>query len=76
MSDKKVHEESGDVLMKMEGFWKKNQKLIIIAVTALVVGVGGWFGYQNMVVAPKETLAAHFHNTYDRAIPNLMVAFS
>ena len=25
---------------------------------------------------PKEKLAAHFHNTYDRAIPNLIVAFS
>ena len=25
---------------------------------------------------PKEMLAAHFHNTYDRAIPNLVVAFS
>ena len=25
---------------------------------------------------PKEILAAHFHNTYDRAIPNLIVAFS
>ena len=53
-----MHEESGDVLMKMEGFWKKNQKLIIIALTALVLGVGGWFGYQHRVVAPKETQAA------------------
>lgn len=25
---------------------------------------------------PKEILAAHFHNTYERAIPNLVVAFS
>ncbi len=25
---------------------------------------------------PKDVLAAHFHNTYDRAIPNLLVAFS
>ena len=30
----------------------------------------------NTVTLPKETLAAHFHNTYDRAIPNLVVAFS
>ena len=28
------------------------------------------------VKLPVETLAAHFHNTYDRAIPNLVVAFS
>lgn len=25
---------------------------------------------------PREVLAAHFHNTYDRAIPNLVVALS
>jgi len=25
---------------------------------------------------PKSMLAAHFHNTYDRAIPNLVIAFS
>ena len=25
---------------------------------------------------PKEILAAHFHNTYDRAISNLIIAFS
>lgn len=28
------------------------------------------------VKLPAEMLAAHFHNTYDRAIPNLVVAFS
>lgn len=30
----------------------------------------------DTVKLPKEMLAAHFHNTYDRAIPNLLVAFS
>lgn len=30
----------------------------------------------DTVELPKEILAAHFHNTYDRAIPNLIVAFS
>ena len=30
----------------------------------------------DTVDLPKEILAAHFHNTYDRAIPNLLVAFS
>ena len=30
----------------------------------------------DTVDLPKEILAAHFHNTYERAIPNLMVAFS
>ena len=30
----------------------------------------------DTVSAPRELLAAHFHNTYDRAIPNLVVALS
>jgi len=30
----------------------------------------------DTVELPNEVLAAHFHNTYDRAIPNLLVAFS
>lgn len=28
------------------------------------------------ITQPKDKLAAHFHNTYDRAIPNLIVALS
>ena len=28
------------------------------------------------VTLPKEVLAAHFHDTYERAIPNLLVAFA
>ncbi len=59
MSDKKVVEaENADVLMRVEGFWKKYQKQIIIGVSAIVVVVGGWYAYQNMVVAPKEEQAA------------------
>ena len=30
----------------------------------------------DAIKVPKENLAAHFHNTYDRAIPNLLVAFN
>jgi len=30
----------------------------------------------DVVELPKEMLAAHFHNTYDRAIENLVVALS
>jgi hydroxymethylglutaryl-CoA lyase len=30
----------------------------------------------DTVTSPRELLAAHFHNTYDRAIPNLVVALS
>ncbi len=43
-----------DVILKARGFWTKNQKPIGIAVIALVVIFGGWYVYQNFVVAPKE----------------------
>lgn len=59
MSEKKVHvEESNEVVHKLEGFWKKNQKQLLIVIGAVVVLVGGWYGYQSMVVAPKEQQAA------------------
>ena len=43
-----------DVILKARGFWTKNQKPIGIAVIVLVVIFGGWYVYQNYVVAPKE----------------------
>ncbi len=43
-----------DVILKARGFWTKNQKPIGIAVIALVVIFGGWYVYNNYVVAPKE----------------------
>ena len=30
----------------------------------------------DAVKLPSDILAAHFHNTYDRAIPNLIMAFN
>ena len=59
MTDKKVHDtESGDVLLKVESFWKKYQKQLLIGIGVIVIGVGGWYVYQNMVIAPKEDQAA------------------
>lgn len=46
-----------DVLLKAEGFWKKNQKVILIALVALLVLVGGWYAYNQFVVKPKEDKA-------------------
>lgn len=58
MSDKKTTvEESNDALLKIESFWKKYQKQILIIVGAIVVVIGGWYGYQSFVVAPKEASA-------------------
>lgn len=60
MSEKHVPEvevETNDALLKAQGFWQKNQKAILGAVVVLVVVVGGYFGYQQFVVKPKEEKA-------------------
>jgi tetratricopeptide (TPR) repeat protein len=60
MADKKVQVvESGDALLKMESFWNKYSKQILIALGVIVVVVGGWYGYQSFIVAPKEEQAAN-----------------
>lgn len=60
MSEKHVPEVaiSNDPLLKAQGFWYKNQKAILGAVVAVVVVVGGYFGYQQFVVKPKEEKAS------------------
>jgi|SRR3954454_21710299 TolA-binding protein len=68
MAEKKVAEkkapvqqqrtEQGDSWLRIEAFLKKYQKAILIVVGAVVVIVGGWYAYQNMVVEPKEEQAA------------------
>lgn len=58
MSDKHVPEvETNDALLKMQSFWQKNQKGLIGLLVAIVVIVGGYFGYQQLVVKPKEEKA-------------------
>lgn len=59
MSEKHVSEVpvTNDALSKAQGFWQTNQKAIIGAVVAVVVVVGGYFGYQQYVVKPKEEKA-------------------
>lgn len=46
-----------DPMMQIEGFFKKNQKQVLTVIGALVVIIGGWYAYQNFIVAPKETEA-------------------
>ena len=61
MSEKKVQVvESGDTLLKIESFWQKNSKQILIAVGVIVIAIAGWYGYQSLVVAPKEDEAAGY----------------
>lgn len=58
MAETKVHTEQGDVLLKAESFWKNYQKQILIALTAIVVVVGGWYGYKSFILEPKEQQAS------------------
>src|SRR5579862_4237504 len=57
MSQEKLHAVETDPLVKAKNFWNKFQKPITIAVTAVVVIVGGWYAYQNWFVQPKEDQA-------------------
>ncbi|MGN6214124.1 tetratricopeptide repeat protein [Parafilimonas sp.] len=58
MAEAHVHEaKTGDTSFNMERFWFRNQKPIIAVIIAIVVIAGGWFAYQNYVVAPKEAEA-------------------
>lgn len=60
MSEKKVQvAESGDTLLKMESFWQKYSKQLLIAVGVVVIAIAGWYGYQSFVVQPKEDEAAN-----------------
>ena len=61
MSEKKnvMEAESGDIaIAKAKDFWTRNSKPILIVGTALVLLVGGYWGYKNLVQKPKEEKAA------------------
>jgi len=46
-------------LLKVQNSFEKNQKIIIGALVAIVVLVGGYFGYKYYIQAPKEEKAAN-----------------
>ncbi len=50
-------QETNEVLQKAKGFWASNSKTVIYAGTALILLLGGWFGYQKLVKEPKELKA-------------------
>ncbi len=58
MSDKKTV-ETGDqeIVDKAIGFWEKNSKKIITVSLAVIVVVGGYLGYKNLIQLPKEQKA-------------------
>jgi len=44
-------------VLKMEAFVRKNRWFFIGGISALVIVIGGYFGYQEFVVKPRETNA-------------------
>jgi len=58
MSDKKTV-DTGDqeVVDKAIGFWENNSKKIITISVAIIVVVGGYLGYKNLIQLPKEQKA-------------------
>jgi len=58
MADTHVHEaKTEDVVVKAKNFWTQYQKPLLTIIIVLVVLIGGWYGYKNYIVAPKETEA-------------------
>ncbi|HEX5154148.1 MAG TPA: tetratricopeptide repeat protein [Parafilimonas sp.] len=58
MADTHVHEaKREDVVVKAKDFWTQYQKPLLTIIIVLVVLIGGWYGYKNYIVAPKETEA-------------------
>jgi tetratricopeptide (TPR) repeat protein len=59
MSDQhQAHTESNDFVLKAQSFWQKNSKTVLIILVALLAVVGGYFGYTNYILKPKEDKAA------------------
>jgi len=55
MSDE---QELKETIEKMQGFWQKFQTPFLIVIAVIVIGGGGWYGYREYVLKPKEEKAA------------------
>ena len=61
MADKTIAEESHhdeQVIAKAKDFWTRNGKVLMIASTIIILGVGGWYAYLNFVKKPNEAKAS------------------
>ncbi len=52
------HEETNLTLVRMQGFWDKFQKPILIGLAVIILGAGGWYGYNEYMLKPKEEKAS------------------
>jgi predicted negative regulator of RcsB-dependent stress response len=53
-----AHTENNDIVLKAQNFWQKNAKTVLILLVAIILIAGGWFGYTNYILKPKEEKAA------------------
>ena len=61
MADKKIVQDKDKnemVIAQAKDFWTRYNKPITIVSIILILGIGGWYGYQNFVKKPKEAKAA------------------
>jgi tetratricopeptide (TPR) repeat protein len=56
MSEK--HVEHHDTVQRIQSFWTRFQKPVLIVLAVIVVGGGGWYAYKQYIVKPKEEKAA------------------
>src|SRR5215207_6646639 len=59
MAEKKNVTGTGndEIIAKAQDFWTRYQKQITIALTVIVLAIGGCFGYKNFVQNPKTAKA-------------------
>ena len=50
--------ETNDALQRAKGFWAKFSKPVIYAGSAIILLIGGWYGYRNFISLPKEKKAS------------------
>jgi hypothetical protein len=61
MADKKYGQDkdSNEMLItQAKDFWTRYNKPIMIISVVIILGIGGWYGYQNFFKKPKEVKAA------------------
>ena len=61
MADKQVQVETvetNDTLQRAKGFWAKFSKPITYVGSAVILLIGGWYGYKYFVTAPKAQKAS------------------
>jgi hypothetical protein len=51
-------EEKNEALVRVQGFWERFQKPVLIIFAVIVLGVGGWYGYKKLISEPQEEKAA------------------